>query len=108
MVELRTEASVGTAHPSGEEADFESEFRQKPGEGPVHLVAETPAFFVNDLLHEAGLIADDGPFQADVEILEWDVEQVRAMKLLESICRGVGRAGVGDAAEIIGGAQHPH
>ena len=82
MVELRAEAAVCTSDSRGKQSHFESEFSQQPGEGAIHLVTEAAAFLLDNLVHEAGLIANDRTLQPDIKIFEGDVEQVGTVKLL--------------------------
>ena len=87
------------------QGDLESERTQEGGEGTVEFVAEPAAALVDDLVQEAGFVADDFAAEMDVEVLEGDGEEVGAVEGLQSLRRWLGRACMADAFEI-GGNVH--
>ena len=106
MVELGTNAAVGAYHAGGEQSHVESQCTQQRGKGSIELVAKTAAALVDDLVKKAGLVANDGTANVDVEVLEGNGEHVRTMKRAESFRRRLSIARVADAIEI--GAQVQH
>src|SRR6185369_5294088 len=101
VIELGRGRAVGAGHARGEHLDLEAEGAEKRGEGAVQLVAEAAAALGDDLVEDALLVRNDLAAEVDVEVLEGDGEEVALVEGAEHLGRGVTRAGVGDAGEVL-------
>ena len=80
VIEFGAEGAVVFRDAGGEQRHFKSERPQQGGEGSIEFVAETSAVFVDDLVQDATLVAEDFALQVDVEILEGNGEEMGAME----------------------------
>ncbi len=67
-------------HPALEQRDVIAQRREQVGERTVELVAEPSPASVDDLGEDAVEVEFDGPFDVDVEVLERDELEMRAMQ----------------------------
>lgn len=73
---------------------------QQGCEGAVQFVAESAAAKGDYLPHDCVFVDDDFAAERDVEILEWNCQQVGIVEGPKIFARRLRRAGVGDAGQI--------
>ena len=87
-------------HPPRQQRHGKAKLFEKPPEQTVELIAESASPAANDLVVERLDGKANGMAQMDVEILERDGQQVRAMELPERFGTRLARPLVLDAIEI--------
>ena len=100
MIKFLARNSLVVGDACGEQGDTKAERHEECGEGTVQLVAEASTAPVDDLLHEALRIEGDLAPQADVEILERNVQHVLAVECAQGVGGRLNRPVVADAVEI--------
>lgn len=102
MVEIRTKAAVRAPYARGKLGDMEIQAAEQRGKTAVQFVTKAPTMLAHDFVEDALFIKHDRALEVDIEILEGNGEQVRAMDLAKDIGSRVAWAVVSDSVEISG------
>ncbi len=80
VIELRAKAAILAAHPRGEHLDAEAERCQQLAKQSIELIAETATAPHNNLLEQQRDVEGYGAVQRNVEVFEWNGEQMLPMQ----------------------------
>src|SRR5258706_15696533 len=83
VIELGPISPLASTDSGRQQCHLKPQFAQQRGKGSIHFVAEAATPFVNKLVQEAALLADNFSPEADIQILEGHCVHVGAVQRTE-------------------------